>query len=145
LLQVLVSIQALVLVEEPYFTEPAFEKTAGTSLGQQNSLLYSEKAYILSRRFIAHALRHPLAGFEADLESIYWQDGRLSATIQMASTLLAQDKATGVTNADGRPVQLTKGGAIMLQQVLRELQALQRPVPPEFAKEAANTLLDEED
>ncbi|KAJ2957771.1 hypothetical protein NUW54_g14576 [Trametes sanguinea] len=49
LLQALVSIQGLVLVKEPWFCEPAYEKLRGTEDGIVNSRLYSEKAYVLSR------------------------------------------------------------------------------------------------
>lgn len=48
LLQLFVSIQALVLVTKPYFTEPTLERTAGTSEAELNSRLYNEKSYILS-------------------------------------------------------------------------------------------------
>jgi hypothetical protein len=36
LLQVLLSIQALILVEEPFFNEPGFEKQEGTPEGRLN-------------------------------------------------------------------------------------------------------------
>ncbi|XP_015750593.1 PREDICTED: baculoviral IAP repeat-containing protein 6-like, partial [Acropora digitifera] len=39
-LQVLVSIQSLILVHEPYFNEPGYERSRGTPAGQQNSREY---------------------------------------------------------------------------------------------------------
>lgn len=41
LLQVLISIQALILVEEPYFNEPGYENTMGTEVGKQASETYN--------------------------------------------------------------------------------------------------------
>lgn len=40
LLQIFVSIQGLVLVREPYFTEPAFEKLRGTKEARVSSRQY---------------------------------------------------------------------------------------------------------
>ncbi len=60
LLQVFVSIQALVLVREPYFTEPAYEKLKGKEESRLNSKMYNEKAYILSRALLRR----------------YWRTGR---------------------------------------------------------------------
>ena len=40
LLQVLVSIQSLILVSEPYFNEPGYERSRGTPSGNKNSRDY---------------------------------------------------------------------------------------------------------
>ena len=40
-LQVLVSIQSLILVSEPYFNEPGYESTMGTSEGDRQSTNYN--------------------------------------------------------------------------------------------------------
>lgn len=42
MLQVLVSIQSLILVPEPYFNEPGFEREIGTQIGETRSREYSE-------------------------------------------------------------------------------------------------------
>lgn len=41
LLQVLVSIQSLILVDDPYFNEPGYEATMGTDSGTISSMLYN--------------------------------------------------------------------------------------------------------
>lgn len=41
LLQVLVSIQSLILVPEPYFNEPGYERSRGTTSGNQSSKEYN--------------------------------------------------------------------------------------------------------
>ena len=37
----LVSIQSLILVPDPYFNEPGYERSRGTPTGQQNSMDYN--------------------------------------------------------------------------------------------------------
>ena len=63
LLQVLVSIQALILVENPFFNEPGFEKQINTPEGRQNSDRYNEKARLISLRSAMMLCRSPPRGF----------------------------------------------------------------------------------
>ncbi|KAK7004416.1 E2/E3 hybrid ubiquitin-protein ligase UBE2O [Biomphalaria glabrata] len=46
LLQVLLSIQGLILVSEPYYNEAGYEKQRGTQVGLENSRMYNEMAII---------------------------------------------------------------------------------------------------
>jgi len=64
LLQVLVSLQGLVLVEEPYFNEPGHECDAGTEQGRQSSALYNEHARLLALRAALNTAQNPPRGFE---------------------------------------------------------------------------------
>jgi len=41
LLQVLVSLQALVLVKYPYYNEPEYDRYRGTAEGQTNAIIYN--------------------------------------------------------------------------------------------------------
>ncbi|XP_064943843.1 putative ubiquitin-conjugating enzyme E2 38 isoform X1 [Musa acuminata AAA Group] len=59
MLQVLVSIQALILNEKPYFNEPGFELTANTAEGHVKSLAYNEEIFLLSCRTMLYSLRGP--------------------------------------------------------------------------------------
>lgn len=59
MLQVLLSIQALVLNEKPYFNEPGYAKTAGQVGGERKSILYSENTFILSCRTMMYTLKRP--------------------------------------------------------------------------------------
>lgn len=43
--QVLVSIQSLILVPEPYFNEPGYERSRGTRVGSNASLEYNSNIY----------------------------------------------------------------------------------------------------
>jgi len=63
LLQVLVSLQGLVLVEEPYYNEPGHECDAGTEQGKQSSALYNEHARLLALRAALSVAQNPPCGF----------------------------------------------------------------------------------
>eukprot|EP01114_Cavostelium_apophysatum_P010870 TRINITY_DN2500_c0_g2_i1.p1 TRINITY_DN2500_c0_g2~~TRINITY_DN2500_c0_g2_i1.p1 ORF type:complete len:1245 (-),score=372.21 TRINITY_DN2500_c0_g2_i1:122-3856(-) len=63
--QVLVSIQALILVEQPYFNEPAYEAQRGTKEGDMRSKEYNETIRLGTlRHAILGQLRAPSLGFE---------------------------------------------------------------------------------
>ncbi|KAE8264443.1 hypothetical protein A4X09_0g6965 [Tilletia walkeri] len=112
LLQVFVSIQGLVLVREPWFTEPAYEKLQGTEDGKINSALYSEKAYILSRGFVRRALERPVLGLEKEIEFFYYEQGRLSRVLERAKELIEHSEAAKrrdkETNGSAQPVIQSK-------------------------------------
>ncbi|CAL1526363.1 unnamed protein product [Lymnaea stagnalis] len=48
LLQVLLSIQGLILVSEPYYNEAGYERQRGTQVGHENSRMYNEMAILKS-------------------------------------------------------------------------------------------------
>ncbi|SPO20472.1 uncharacterized protein UTRI_00872_B [Ustilago trichophora] len=137
LLQVFVSIQALVLVREPYFTEPAYEKLKGKEESRVNSRLYNEKAYILSRGFVRKVLEHPPEGFETEVKLFYYKSGNLKKVVERADSLLAAT-SSGSGSGGGGEVEtetrfdvddaavqgLTKGGGIILGRTLKALKAL---------------------
>lgn len=61
----LVSIQSLILVPEPYFNEPGYESSIGTSKGETESKNYNSE---ICRHTITYAMidmmRRPAKGFE---------------------------------------------------------------------------------
>ncbi|KAJ0250439.1 ubiquitin-conjugating enzyme E2 26 [Hirschfeldia incana] len=59
MLQLLVSIQALILNQKPYFNEPAYGMTKGTPSGEAHSKVYSENVFILSLRTMVYSMRKP--------------------------------------------------------------------------------------
>jgi len=71
LLQLLVSLQGLVFVKEPFYNEAGFEGYEETKEYNNESLLYSEKAYVMARNFVKHALLSPVAGMEDVLAWTY--------------------------------------------------------------------------
>ncbi|KZT36569.1 hypothetical protein SISSUDRAFT_1049714 [Sistotremastrum suecicum HHB10207 ss-3] len=128
LLQAFVSIQGLVLVKEPWFCEPAYEKLRGTDEAVVNSRLYSEKAYVLSRGFVRHALEVPPQGFEEELSTIYYMQGRLERVINQSKVLMERCKGKTPEAAPSDPYSpelwLTEGGVILLSKTLRKLEAI---------------------
>lgn len=64
-LQVLVSIQSLVLVPDPYFNEPGYEQYRGTPYGDQKSLTYNANLYVSTVQWaMLHQLQNPSPCFK---------------------------------------------------------------------------------
>ncbi|KZT30709.1 hypothetical protein NEOLEDRAFT_1174097 [Neolentinus lepideus HHB14362 ss-1] len=127
LLQVLVSIQALVLVKEPWFCEPAFEKLRGTEEGIVNSRLYSEKAYVLSRGFVRRALEILPGSIESEIRWMYYTNGKLEKVLWDANALVEKSKTTPEDvsqDLDLAVPRLTSGGIITLERTLTKLKAI---------------------
>ncbi|RPD66821.1 hypothetical protein L226DRAFT_529226 [Lentinus tigrinus ALCF2SS1-7] len=137
LLQAFVSIQGLVLVKEPWFCEPAYEKLRGTEDGMVNSRLYNEKAYVLSRGFVRRALEIPLGGLEAELNWLYYTNGKLKKVLDDARALIEKSKATKEDTEADRELavpRLSGGGIITLERTLVKLQALLDAYPGSGAR-----------
>ncbi|KAL5757081.1 hypothetical protein ACOSQ2_021827 [Xanthoceras sorbifolium] len=59
MLQVLVSIQALILNQKPYFNEPGYASWNGTAKGETNSQKYNENTFILSVKTMVYTIKRP--------------------------------------------------------------------------------------
>ncbi|KAI9513052.1 hypothetical protein F5148DRAFT_463736 [Russula earlei] len=143
LLQALVSIQGLVLVKEPWFCEPAYDKLRGTEEGIINSRLYNEKAYVLSRGFVRRALEVPLGSLESEISWLYHEQGRLAKVLCDARALVEKSRGETTTppqdpslatrgdrHRDPAVPRLTAGGIITLERTLAKLEVLQRVPTP---------------
>jgi len=65
IIQVLISIQSLILCAEPYYNEPGFERNYGTSVGNAESNRYNEEVFKNNLKFaILSQLVSPPEGFE---------------------------------------------------------------------------------
>ncbi|KAK2383983.1 putative ubiquitin-conjugating enzyme E2 [Trifolium repens] len=64
MLQVLVSIQALILNEKPYFNEPGYAESFRAAEGQRRSKEYNDNTFILSLKTMMYTLRKPPKHFE---------------------------------------------------------------------------------
>ncbi|XP_039686651.1 putative ubiquitin-conjugating enzyme E2 38 [Medicago truncatula] len=64
MLQVLVSIQILILNAKPYFNEPGWAPSKGTPGGEASSLQYNENTFILSLKTMMYMIRKPPKNFE---------------------------------------------------------------------------------
>ncbi|XP_038898056.1 probable ubiquitin-conjugating enzyme E2 25 isoform X3 [Benincasa hispida] len=64
MLQVLVSIQGLILNTKPYFNEPGYAYQSGSKAGENRSQAYNEETYILSIKTMLYNIRKPPKHFE---------------------------------------------------------------------------------
>lgn len=76
-LQVLVSIQALVLNEKPYFNEPGHGMWPGRSIWEKKSTAYNEDVFILSCKSMTFLLRSPPKNFEGFVRSHFRERGHV--------------------------------------------------------------------
>jgi ubiquitin-protein ligase len=64
-LQVIVSIQSLIMVDEPYFNEPGWEREMHTETGKKKSFDYNDKVRLNNLKWaIVNQLKKPSKGFE---------------------------------------------------------------------------------
>jgi ubiquitin-conjugating enzyme E2 O len=59
ILQVLVSLQGLVLNSRPYFNEAGYDKQIGTAEGEKKSLSYNENTFLLNCKTMMYLMRKP--------------------------------------------------------------------------------------
>ncbi|KAB1207518.1 putative ubiquitin-conjugating enzyme E2 23 [Morella rubra] len=64
ILQVLVSLQGLVLNSKPYFNEAGYDKQVGTAEGEKNSLSYNENTFLLNCKTMMYLMRKTPKDFE---------------------------------------------------------------------------------
>ncbi|XP_052202118.1 probable ubiquitin-conjugating enzyme E2 24 [Diospyros lotus] len=73
ILQVLLSLQALVLNEKPYFNEAGYDKQMGRPEGEKNSVSYNENAFLVSCKLMLYILRKPPTHFETFVAAHFGQ------------------------------------------------------------------------
>lgn len=72
-LQVLVSIQSLILVPEPYFNEPGYERTQGTPSGNESSRKYNSNIYQACINWaMLDQLKNPSPCFKDVIHTHFW-------------------------------------------------------------------------
>ncbi|CAN6928959.1 unnamed protein product [Brassica oleracea] len=131
MLQLLVSIQALILNQKPYFNEPAYERTKGTPSGEAYSKVYSENVYISSLRTMVYGMRKPPKHFEEFVRSHYFE--RAHDILKAANGYI-----------DGAPVcSIVKGTSQVESMNFRtEVAVFMKTVVDEFVKLGVNELED---
>ncbi|KAF9962960.1 hypothetical protein BGZ70_007756 [Mortierella alpina] len=93
LLQLLISLQGLVLVPEPYYNEAGFEKFVGTREAARNSELYNEKVYLLSLKAVQTILNNPPTPFQKEVRHFYFKQGKLEQIVIEGLELIARSEA----------------------------------------------------
>ncbi|XP_042893465.1 (E3-independent) E2 ubiquitin-conjugating enzyme-like isoform X2 [Penaeus japonicus] len=67
LLQVIISIQGLILVSEPYFNEAGYERQKGTQQGRENSRMYNEMVVLKLIQAMAKVIQAPPDIFKKEI------------------------------------------------------------------------------
>lgn len=105
ILQVLVSLQGLVLNEKPYFNEAGYEKQVGTIEGEKNALPYNENTYLLSLKSMLYILRRPPMHFEDFVKNHFCKRGQY---ILKACEAYLQGDVVGTLNDDACSTEKNK-------------------------------------
>ncbi|KAH0542786.1 hypothetical protein FGG08_002834 [Glutinoglossum americanum] len=133
MLQVLVSLMGLVLVKEPFYNEAGFDILLGAEETIINSALYTEKAFVLARGFVKHALTHPIQGLEDVIRSLYLQDQHdgsnlLREVIQQCKSIIYLTEhsralhGTPMMPSEGGAAKLSAGALVLLKRNLTALE-----------------------
>uniref|UniRef100_A0A3Q2DQN8 (E3-independent) E2 ubiquitin-conjugating enzyme n=1 Tax=Cyprinodon variegatus TaxID=28743 RepID=A0A3Q2DQN8_CYPVA len=88
LLQVLISIQGLILVNEPYYNEAGFDSDRGLQEGYENSRCYNEMALIKMVQSMTQLLQNPVEVFRQEIHEHFMSNGwrlvhRLEAWLEL--------------------------------------------------------------
>jgi ubiquitin-conjugating enzyme E2 O len=108
LLQLLVSIQGLILVAEPYFNEAGYERQKGTQQGVENSRMYNEMVVLKLVQSMTRLASNPPEAFKDEVKDHLrghskklinriesWRQMSLAAMKCSASTTPDEDMHTG--------------------------------------------------
>lgn len=129
--QVLLSIQAIILCQEPYYNEAGFDAIRGTPEGQAHSRMYNEHTFLLKVSHLMHyASQHPPDwGFEFR-EHYKRQVPRLLQRMRTYLQLfeggeshLKKSVVSGSINADGLVAPMSSG---LRTALTSRIEALQR-------------------
>ncbi|XP_038064255.1 (E3-independent) E2 ubiquitin-conjugating enzyme-like [Patiria miniata] len=144
LLQVLVSIQGLILVSEPYYNEAGYEKQRGTQSGNENSRLYNETAALKMVQSMTLMLTNPPDVFHEETLNFCRHHGfrlikRIEHWLTMAGTSSSQSEepakevpgkmASGMKEQGSSDapafilLPLSKGFILSMRQALRAYRA----------------------
>lgn len=144
LLQVLVSLQGLVFVKKPFYNEAGFEGYEHDTRYLRESEQYSEKAFLMARGFVKHALLRPPGGLEDVLAWLYLPHSPSNPAKSLLGTVIERSRlliersqearanrddqlldAAGVKDIETRVFlrPLSLGASVMLKRITNELQA----------------------
>lgn len=70
ILQILLSLQAIVLNDNPYFNEAGFDRQIGSIEGEKNAASYKENAFVLTCKSMLYLIRKPPQVRDFDLAAV---------------------------------------------------------------------------
>ncbi|KAK9449323.1 uncharacterized protein V1518DRAFT_415669 [Limtongia smithiae] len=127
ILQLLVSLQSLVLNNDPYYNEAGYEVVQPTSAASVNAAVYAERTFVLSQGFILFALQHGPLEFADVIEDYYFKQGNLEKVLAWEKQVLDANEqtTTSTTSAEAasekkednkstRIKKVTKGARVLL-------------------------------
>ncbi|XP_022925845.1 probable ubiquitin-conjugating enzyme E2 24 [Cucurbita moschata] len=123
ILQVLLSLQALVLNEKPYYNEAGYDAQLGRAEGERNSASYNENAYLVTCKSMMYLLSKPPKHFEALVEEHFrrrYQHILAACRAYMEGTPVGADYHSGAKKLVN-PNQSSTGFKIMLAKIYPRL------------------------
>ncbi|XP_071620097.1 (E3-independent) E2 ubiquitin-conjugating enzyme isoform X3 [Heliangelus exortis] len=162
LLQVLISIQGLILVNEPYYNEAGFDSDRGLQEGYENSRCYNEMTLIRVVQSMMQLLRRPVEVFEHEIREHFrcsgWRlvsrieswletnelvershhraNGADSASLPSACSTLAESPGEAAGSPGGYGSSSEQGAAAELSD--SALDGKEEPEESEFSTSTAN-------
>ncbi|KAL8552992.1 hypothetical protein ACS0TY_001605 [Phlomoides rotata] len=123
ILQVLVSLQGLVLNSKPYFNEAGYDKQAGTAEGEKNSLSYNENTFLLNCKTMMCLMRRPPKHFEELVMEHFRKRGHyiLKACDAYMKGHLIGSLTKDACSCDSNPKSNSVGFKLMLAKVVPKL------------------------
>ncbi|CAL0309346.1 unnamed protein product [Lupinus luteus] len=123
ILQVLLSLQALVLNDKPYFNEAGYDQQIGRAEGERNSVSYNENAFLVTCKSMLYLLRKPPKHFETVVEEHFRQR---SKHILVACKAYLEGVTIGCAFGSGNPEDENQKGTstgfkIMLSKLFPKL------------------------
>jgi ubiquitin-conjugating enzyme E2 O len=135
LLQVVVSIQALVLNTQPYYNEAGYEDLVGTPEGRRNALPYNEKAYLLTLQTMLFLLRRPPLGFEEFIKDhFHRRRGRFilrTCEAYMQGCIVGTLTSDACPSEESRKCSCSPGLRLALGNMVPSLMEAIRDIPAE--------------
>uniref|UniRef100_A0AC34QZQ9 UBC core domain-containing protein n=1 Tax=Panagrolaimus sp. JU765 TaxID=591449 RepID=A0AC34QZQ9_9BILA len=129
-LQVLISIQALILVKFPYFNEPGFERQQGTSRGDEASRKYNLN---IEQATLIHALyeqfKHPPPYFRDVIMRHFWlkKDDIIAQAEKWLSVNKVPTYVRSLSFEPGTPVITTESQS-PIRKLIQELKTMVNPM-----------------
>ncbi|KAK9370096.1 hypothetical protein V1509DRAFT_618515 [Lipomyces kononenkoae] len=128
ILQLLISLQSLVLNNTPYYNEAGYDAVQGTGTAAVNAELYSERAFVLARGFVLFVLRNYIPEFESVIKYLYYERGYLKSCVEWERDVLTNSEvATSLPSVEwstGRIAKVTKGAKVLLVKNYNSLRRI---------------------
>ena len=124
LCQLLVSIQGLILVAEPYYNEAGYEKQKGTQTGHENSRMYNEMVLLKLTQTLTKMGQQPPSTFRQEvLDHLKVAGPRFAARLE---GWIKGEEEEGATAHDASFPLLppSKGFCISMQKALKNFKSV---------------------